>query len=815
MLALAALIIGLLGIHRLFLKASLPFKLQAVNHKILVVENFGEQIRIGDQLLAMNATPIFNEAEMEFITDGFEVGQRVTISFLHDGLVKEASLQLVSCYPSHVYPVVSLLIGLAFWGTAVFVLLKKPQEEAPLVLCSVLLLFSVAIMTSPGNYSASPALIAYLVRAASSISYVFGIAAFIHFTLVFPRRKWNRLARIFVIHYSIAVLLTLVLVVSEVFAVADRSIEYARLGHSAGSVLRVFLLVGVLGGLLSLLHSSRASRLESERRRTEWILWGTAVGVAPFLFLQNVPRLLGSQILIPEEFSLAFLIVIPISFAIAVLRYQIFDIEIIVQRSIVYGLLTGLVVGIYFLLIAVGTRLLEGMIGDPREIVPLFAAFGIALLFNPVRHRVQKFVDRAFYRERYDFREAVKSLNNEVKQTVTLSQLGQLLIERIDRLIPVEKVGLIVLQEPGHRMIAVAHRGLDVAAKHIPSLKVEQITTDLTLPVARPEKVELGIPIDSGMAGVFERWGISVAFPLTLLAKQIVGVIVLGDKRSRLRYSPSDIDLLMTVASQVAEAVERIQLQEQLIVGEMEKKRLEELNALKSEFVSSVSHELRTPLTSIQMFAETLRSGKIKSENKRREYLKIIHGESERLTRLINNVLDFAKIERGVKQYNFEPVKLGDLLREVLDSMEYQFGKMKFKVNVRIPKRVPLISADRDGAAEAIINLLSNAMKYSGSNRRIDVRLRSNGKNLTLDVRDYGIGIPQSELGKVFEKFHRVQDGARRPVAGTGLGLALVKHIMDAHGGLVKVQSKEGKGSTFTLVFPIHKNKLPTKRNLE
>ncbi len=813
--ALTALTIGLLGIHRLFIKASLPLQVRSFDNRILVTENYGEGVHVGDQILAIDGTTVNTESQIEFLLDGRRIGASIPVSLFDGERTKEVITSLVASYPTLGFPIICLLIGLAFWGTAAFVMMKKPHEEAPSVLYGVLLLFSLAIMTSAGNYAEEPVFVGYLTRAAGNISYVGGIAAFVHFSMVFPQRRWRNLKLFSFALYSIAVLIASALVTTESLAIARRSIDWAASYHGWQSILRGFLLLGVVGGLLNLLYSSRRAQAEAERRKTEWILWGAAVGASPFLFLQIVPQLFGSSMLIPEEFSMAFLLIIPISFSIAVLKYHVFDIEVIIRRSIVYALLTGLVVGMYFLVIAAGTTLLQGIIGDPGKLVSLIAAFSIALLFNPIRRRVQNFVDRTFYRVQYDFREAVKSLNNEIKETVTLNQLAQLVIERIDSLIPVEKIALIVVAEPGHRMKVIAHRGLDVAAKHIPSLRVEEITTDLTLPVARPEIVEPGIPIDVGMAHVFERWGISVALPLTILAKQIVGVIVLGDKRSALRYSVSDLDLLMTLASHIALAVERLQLQEQLIIGEIENKRLEELNALKSEFVSSVSHELRTPLTSIQMFAETLLSRNIKSEKKRKEYLRIIQGESERLTRLINNVLDFSKIERGVKQYNFDSVNVRDLLRDVLKTMEYQFDKRKFKVNARVPKTVPLIKADRDAVAEAIINLLSNAIKYSGIKKRIDIRMRSNTKHITIEVRDYGIGIPRPELENIFEKFYRVLEGTARHASGAGLGLALVKHIMDAHGGEVKVQSEVGKGSTFTLVFSVRRNKLSNKRSPE
>ncbi len=805
--ALLALVIGLLGLHRLLLKANLPFHAQFSHDQVLVAENYGDSIHTGDKILAIDNVAVGTDSQMEFLLDGYRIDDRVSLSLLSGDLPKSVDVHLTKYYPGDLFVLINLLIGLAFWGTGIFILLKKPNEEAPSVLFWVLLLFSVAVMTSPGNYSTKPVWVAYLIRAASDFSYTMGVAAFVHFTAVFPLRKWRRQNQFLLVLYPVAFAISSALVVTEALSIARMSVSTATTYHWWLSVLRLFLLLGIIGGLVNLFQSCLRFQAGPERRKVEWILWGTAVGASPFLFLQIVPELFRSSILVQEEIGIGFLIVIPISFAIAVLKYHIFDIEVLIKRSIVYALLTGLVIGIYLLFVYGGSLLLQGIVGESGRFVSLLAAYGVALLFNPVRTRVQNFVDQTFYRVQYDFREAVHSLGNEIKETVTLSQLAQLVIARFDSLIPVERIALIVLTEPGHRMKVVAHRGLDIAAKHFPSLRVEQITTDLTFPVARPDKVEPGVSIDAGMAHVFERWGVSLALPLTILPKQIVGVIVLGDKRSGKKYSSSDLELLTTLASQIAFAVERLQLQEQLIIGEMEKKRLEELNALKSEFVSSVSHELRTPLTSIQMFAETLLSRKIKSDRKRTGYLRIIQGESERLTRLINNVLDFAKIERGVKQYTFESLNLKEVLQDVLKSMEYQFGKLKFRVDARIPKKIPFIKADRDAVAEAVINLLSNSMKYSGNKRKIEVRLRVNAEKLGVEVRDYGIGIPEAEMPNIFEKFYRVHEGAASHAGGTGLGLALVKHIMDAHGGDVKVRSEVGKGSTFKLLFPIKRRK--------
>lgn len=801
--ALFVLVVGILGIHRLFLRVTLPFEFRAIIGNVRATTDFESDVHALDIIRSIDGVKVNSESQVEFLLDGREIGDVVTISIFSEGAFKQIEISLIKSYPDYLFILVSLLIGLAFWGTAVFIMVKKPDERAPSVLFWALMLFALSIMTSLGNYSARPLFIGYLIRVVHEISYILAVPAFIHFTLIFPQQKWRRQGLILFVLYLLAVVIGIMLAVTQAVAIATKSPEGLTAYDSWRFGLNLYLVGGISGGLLILLHSSFKLANDYERKKVQWILWGTAVGVSPFLLLRALPELFLKPGFIKEEFALLFLLIIPVSFGIAVVKHHVFDIEVIIRRSIAYALLSGVVVAFYFAIVFIATLAFRGIVGESEHLVSLLAAFGIAILFNPVRHRIQDLVDRTFYRVHYDFKEAVRSLNAEIKESISLSQLAEVVIRRLNDLIPVERIALIVVSEPGHRMKVVAHQGFDLAAKHIPSLRVNQITTDMKRPVARPEKVEPGVLIDTGMVDVFERWGISLAFPLTLLPGQIVGVIVLGDKRSGARYSASDVDLLVTIASQVALAVERLQLQEQLIVGEMEKRRLEELNALKSEFVSSVSHELRTPLTSIQMFAETLRTRNVKSQKKRDEYLRIIQGESERLTRLINNILDFAKIEKGVKQYTLAPTNIKDILLEVLKSMEYQFEKMKFRVNARIPKRVPLIHADRDAVAEAVINLLSNAMKYSEKRRMIDIRLRRSGERLAIEVKDRGIGIPERELPNIFEKFYRVREGVASHAAGAGLGLGLVKHIMDAHRGEVRVQSAVGKGSTFTLLFPM------------
>jgi signal transduction histidine kinase len=224
---------------------------------------------------------------------------------------------------------------------------------------------------------------------------------------------------------------------------------------------------------------------------------------------------------------------------------------------------------------------------------------------------------------------------------------------------------------------------------------------------------------------------------------------------------------------------------------------------MKSSFVSSVSHDLKTPLALIQLFAETLELGRLKNTDRAQEYYRIINSEARKLTRLINNLLDFSKIEAGLRSYKKVPTDLTELTRGVLDSLESQFKHNQFTVRAQLDGQVPVL-IDSEAAVQAIENLISNAMKYSPEHREITVAVDRERGYGVVRVSDRGIGVPPRLQTKIFRKFYRIQTDAGSGPQGTGLGLAIVDHVMRGHAGFVRVDSEPGRGSTFTLHFPLY-----------
>lgn len=223
----------------------------------------------------------------------------------------------------------------------------------------------------------------------------------------------------------------------------------------------------------------------------------------------------------------------------------------------------------------------------------------------------------------------------------------------------------------------------------------------------------------------------------------------------------------------------------------------------KANFVANVSHELKTPLSLLSLFSEILELGRVKSEEKRMEYYRVMRYESRRLNQVIDNILDFSKIEAGRKTYNFADGDMAEVIENVLSSYRYQIANSGFDVQTNIQPGLPPVAIDRDAMAQAISNLLDNAIKYSRDVKQLSITTDQRGSDLSVEIADRGIGIPRAEQERIFEKFYRVGNGLVHDVKGSGLGLSLVKHIIKAHQGTISVESDVGQGSRFTILLPL------------
>jgi signal transduction histidine kinase len=246
-----------------------------------------------------------------------------------------------------------------------------------------------------------------------------------------------------------------------------------------------------------------------------------------------------------------------------------------------------------------------------------------------------------------------------------------------------------------------------------------------------------------------------------------------------------------------------------------------ELAQLKAGFVSNVTHELKTPIALIRLAVETLEMRRYTSPEESEKFLQTIGRETQRLSQLVDNILDFARLEAGRHVFRFEEVDVVQLVRETVEAFRPRFEHLGFVVDLDLPPSLPAVRGDQVALTHCLLNLLDNAIKYSKARRRVRIAARARGDEVAISVTDHGIGIDPGDQKRIFEKFVRLETGLIHDVKGAGLGLSLVDQIIRGHGGRIEVESAPGEGSTFTLVLPsaallaARPAELPAKREVE
>lgn len=276
------------------------------------------------------------------------------------------------------------------------------------------------------------------------------------------------------------------------------------------------------------------------------------------------------------------------------------------------------------------------------------------------------------------------------------------------------------------------------------------------------------------------------------------------------------LQVALTSAEELSANVERRRLFEAVMVGlscvvviagilvvVFAAERERRLSAMKSDFVANVSHELKTPVSLVRMFGELLLSNRVASDEKRREYLQIILNESDRLTALIDNVLDFSKLEQKKSAFELAEGDIGQVASRAVEVYRYRAEREGVELRVELEDPSPRAVIDERAIELAIINLVDNALKYAKDGKIVCIEVRSRGRFAEIRVRDFGPGIPLEDRRRIFDRFVRGRLSANAQVRGSGIGLALVRHIAEAHGGKAWVESEVGEGSTFVLAIPM------------
>lgn len=803
--SLSALVINISALNRLFLKANLPFEYGEEGHESVIENNFSSFSK-GDTILSVDGIIVKSVFEIEVIVDSKLPGDKILVKVSDISSVnKEQTVTLVSYYENYNFIFITAAAGFAFWILGLFVIISKPDDKAAVYLFLTLVTFSIAILSTSGHFGGETDWLGFAVRISHTLSYIFGSIFFLLFIYNFPYENKNNRK---VILSSLVILITLISVIVSYLQVKtfrELTPRWLEFYHVVRIVSEVILLVNLIAGILLLIKKYRAVRDLPGRRKIEWIFWGMGIGVGPFIFFWLIPDIFKFDYLISEEIIILFLMFVPVSLTIAVVKYQALNIEILIKRSIIYFLLIGLLIFLYSEIIFIFSNYFTELLGNASKYLYIFSAILIALILNPLRMWIKGFVDKIFYRERYVFDKAIKNISMLTKECHSYEDLGKMLLKEITALIPVKSIAIATRTISGDRLRVFTQNNFDNLQENIAAFRFRKINLDFSLPFSAKQKTEPDLQYNSKLETVLKRWDIAIVIPLSLNSVEAAGAIILGDKLSGLKYSVSDYELLNTIASTAALAVKRLELQEKLILEEIELDKAKEISELKSYYVASVSHDLKTPLSAIKIFTELLQNEKITKE-KTMEYLSIINGETDRLKRMIENVLDYSKIEKGLKQYSFKKIDINESADEVLLRMNYELSMKKFKVDKSLESHPLFINADHDAVNSVLENLISNSIKYSEKNKQLKIITKQKNGDAEIEIEDCGKGISQDNLSHIFEAFYREADSESSNVKGAGLGLSIVKNIVNAHQGKIEVNSSEGRGTKFKITFPIYKN---------
>lgn len=759
----------------------------------------------GDRLVAINDHPVTVKEDIEFIFDSFQIGQKATISIIRNGLELQKEIILPSYY-SIFYLIVQIIVGCVFFLNGVFVIYERPDDRAAWIWHWATICTAVIIMCTWGRFSISPAGSGHLIRNVFSAAYAFVPTLYLHLTFIFPVRKLKGENFLLNPLYTFSLLLAIWMIVTFELAASNFSIDWFH-NHLIGfDIVRIYFAGVIFIGMGNLIHSYIKAREESEKRKLRWVLTGLAIGPPAFVILWQIPQLLALDSIIPEEIIVLFMIIVPLSFTISIVKYHIFNIDLIIQRSTVYIIIISIILVLYIGIVAISAFIIGSFTLQTSIIASVITAIIIPFIFEAARLKVQHFIDKKFFRVNYNYRLTQKKLTSELNDCINIESMAKLLVNKLNTLLKPKFIGIFLLNEMSKKLKLLFGVNYESITKDILDILNNIAIANNSNIYAKQNIIEPGIEfenLDNHSDSLNES---IVAIPVKIKEHKSIGFLICGEKKSETRYGIEDIDLLTTMCSQMGSAIDRIRLQKELLLQYEETQKLEEINKLKSFFVSSVSHEMQTPLTSIKMFSELLQSKKQIPQQEQKEYLEIIVGETERLSRLIKNVLDFSRIERGVKEYKFGLLFIQDAIDEVLRSMKYQLRQNNFTWEVKLPDTPLKMVADKDAFIEALYNLISNAIKYSGNDKYVSISVHRDKSTIIISVSDKGVGISKSDQKHIFDAFYRSKEENVHSLGGTGLGLTLVQDIMQAHDGQVKIESKIGEGSTFSLIFPERKH---------
>jgi signal transduction histidine kinase len=725
---------------------------------------FQSGIKIGDIPITINGQPaqIFLG---KYIDAGAVYGpliQQITITDSSNNL-KSANLENSS---QSIRSIIELIMWIVtcfiFWIIGFFVFYKRPNLYAAKLLCLCGLFFGLTLSANMAAERAIPTAIQFAI-----CSLVISPFLLLHFFLVLPEERAQIVNSSLTYLIYIPAVITLILFPIVGFANGQSMLWF----RSFRLIEFIIVLLAVAG--VAIYNYVRATS-QRTRQQMKIMLGSSVTALIPFLILSFIFPAIWKQTSVPYGFHVLFLSFIPLGMGYAVVTQRLLDIDLIIRRGVIYGIITVITA----IILAAGifpAVAFQRSIGVPEEIIITIALSIVAtVLFGPLKKSTEFWVDRLFYKDRYDYRKIIRSLSDSLNTLNDFNDISRLIVSVTASTLNLNGACLFTKSQSGTPELRAVHgifedgntqqRLLTLIYKHNRIIEFPNSASTLY-----PE-IEYLIPLIAG--------------------EKEIGFLCISAKATRQHFSHDDIYLLQGVASVAASA-----LRNAMLVRDV---------SLRNTFVSIVSHELRTPLTAIVGFADLL-FHRNPPEDTRKLWAQNIYIQADKLSTLVEELLNVTRIQSGKTRLNIRAEKLSFVLEEQLDMTRYHTNKHELVINME--PDLPDVLIDRDKFGHVILNILNNAVKYSpnGGQIKVSASYEKQRNRVVVAISDEGIGIGPADKESLFTTFHRIQRPETASIGGSGLGLYIAKEWTEAMGGAIWLESELNKGSTFFVGVPVQK----------
>jgi len=758
-------------------------------------------LRIGDKIVSAEGRSVSDGDYLSFVLDGLRVGQRVELRVDREGVGANAQAALVPFLTERLL-IINVIVALWIWFFGMIILSKGTADRSVLLFFGMAMTLStVMIVYWPENklcLSWGDRLCWFL----SNGMYPFTVALVLHFAIYFPEKSGGLARRLVPYFYIPTVAIAAWLIWAVARARSSLAIADFENYQTAFSVFRVYLAVYFIAGPIIWIVKYRRTRQHVTRQRLKWLIWGFTVGIAPHVLLNELPKGLGLAPILPEEITYILALFSATAVLIGVARYRLLDVDLVINKSLVYSSLTLFVVGAYLLLVGLGDYMMAGWLHGGTGWVRVVAVLLLAAIFAPAQNLAQTFVDKVLFRGRYDQRLALMDYSRDLARTIDIGELAGNLSKLFARVIPAESLVVFAGADDGEIMVEVFSEptGMRSGATRLDAAQLE------TMGVLGRKSSFLAPP---GMPGPEAE----VLVPLRA-EERLVGLIVLGQKRSGLVYGEEDIRFIDAVADQTAVAFERarafkiikdlnISLEQRVYertaqLAEVNDRLLEQyhklkdIDELKEAMTRMIVHDLRNPVSTIMLGLDFLDRDDIGGmDDEVHHALDVIRNTAAEMKDLIGDLLDITRMESGNLLLDRQTVQVGSLVQASAKRLLVMAQARHVEIRAGVVENVK-VDVDVALMTRVLVNLLANAIRFSSRESVIELSARVLGgdgdRQVCLEVTNSGPIIPAELHDKIFEKFFQAK-GGNMGFRGVGLGLAFCKMVLQAHGGHVELRS--------------------------